>query len=305
MRRKGFTLIELLVVIAIIAVLIGLLVPAVQKVREAANRMSCSNNLKQIALATHNYHDSQGRFPPGYRRANPIATVFVWLLPYYEQDNLNRQWDYFNFNNNLGNAASGRPAAQVLKMLVCPSDKMPNPPINIEASTGRQYGLTTYGGNAGTRSYRDSAGLLLRDGVIVYGSSGNVNYPDLWIRMSDVTDGMSNTLLFGERSHFDQVYESPTAAGGCGGLLAGWGWWAFRAPGDVTLSSLVPINYKVLAPCNTAKADERINAFGSLHPGGANFAMADGSVRFLTDSLPLITLRALSTRAGGEVIPNF
>jgi prepilin-type N-terminal cleavage/methylation domain-containing protein/prepilin-type processing-associated H-X9-DG protein len=305
MRRKAFTLIELLVVIAIIAVLIGLLLPAVQKVREAANRMSCTNNLKQIALAAHNYHDTNSRFPPGYRRAAPIGTVYVWLLPYYEQDNLGRQWDFINNNNNLGPASSGKPAAQVVKTLVCPSDKLPNPALDTEASTGRQYGLTSYGGNAGTRSYRDSAGLLLRDGVIVYGSSGNANYPDLWIKIADITDGTSNTLMFGERSHFDPVYETPTASGGCGSLFQGWGWWAFRAPGDVTLSSLVSINYKITAPCTTVKADERVNAFGSQHAGGANFAMADGSVRFMSDSVPLITLRALSTRAGGEVISNF
>src|SRR5437588_4895771 len=125
--RRGFTLIELLVVIAIIAVLIGLLLPAVQKVREAANRMSCTNNLKQIALAAHAYHDANSRFPPGYRRQNPVASVFVWLLPYIEQDNIHKQWDYNNFNNNLGTAASGKPPTFVLKTIVCPSDALPNP----------------------------------------------------------------------------------------------------------------------------------------------------------------------------------
>src|SRR5262249_4507009 len=154
-------------------------------------------------------------------------------------------------------------------------------------------------------SYRDSAGLLLRDGVIVYGSSGNANYPDLYVRIADVTDGTSNTLVFGERSHFDPVFDAPQASGGCGDLLEAWGWWAFRAPGDVTLSSAVPINYKVTAPCTAVQYDERINAFGSRHPGGANFAMTDGSVRFVSESIPLVTLRALSTRAGGEVTGNF
>jgi prepilin-type processing-associated H-X9-DG protein len=159
------------------------------------------------------------------------------------------------------------------------------------------------GANAGTRSYRDSAGLLLRDGAIVHVNAPN--YPELTVRMTDILDGTSNTLLFGERSHFDPVYNGPTSSGGCGGLLSAWGWWAFRAPGDVTLSSWVPINYKVIAPCTTVKADERINAFGSLHPGGANFCLADGSVRFVSESIPLITLKALTTRAGGEVISNF
>lgn len=297
MRRFGFTLIELLVVIAIIAILIALLVPAVQKVREAAARTQCTNNLKQLTLATHNYHDSQKAFPNGYRRLAPIKTVYIDLLPYYEQDNLQRNWDYVNQNNNFGTVASGARGAQVIRVLVCPSDTLPNPPIDNSGAT-QHFGLTSYGGNAGTRSYRDSAGLLLRDGIIVAVTS---NYPEIALRMADVRDGTSNTFLFGERSHHDLVFDAPTSQGGCGGLLSAWGWWAFRAPGDVTLSSWVPINYKVVAPCTVLKADERINAFGSLHPTGANFAMADGSVRFVSEQITLITLRAMSTRAGGEV----
>src|SRR5262245_59203531 len=125
--RRGFTLIELLVVIAIIAILIALLLPAVQKVREAANRAQCQNNLKQLGLAAHNYHGAYSYFPPGYRRAAPIATVFVWLLPYIEQDNIARPWDFVNFNNNLGDAASGKPPTYVIKTIICPSDMLTPP----------------------------------------------------------------------------------------------------------------------------------------------------------------------------------
>jgi prepilin-type N-terminal cleavage/methylation domain-containing protein/prepilin-type processing-associated H-X9-DG protein len=301
-HRRGFTLIELLVVIAIIGILIALLLPAVQKVREAAARAQCSNNLKQLGLAAHNYHGAYSFFPPGYRRATPIATVFVWLLPYMEQDNVAKLWDYGgNYDINAGPQG---PASAIVRPYICPSDKIDNP-INIETSTTRAYALTSYGGNAGTRSYRDSAGLLLRDGVIIFGNSNNANYPDLWIKIADITDGTSNTFLFGERSHFDPLYEAATDSGGCGGNLQGWGWWAFRAPGDTVLGTLVPLNYRIVAPCTTDKADERINAFGSRHSGGANFAMADGSVRFVTDSIPLLTLRAVSTRAGGEVVNDF
>jgi prepilin-type N-terminal cleavage/methylation domain-containing protein/prepilin-type processing-associated H-X9-DG protein len=300
MRRRGFTLIELLVVIAIIGILIGMLLPAVQKVREAAANATCKNNLKQLGLAAHNFHEANSRFPQGYRRIAPIKTVFVDLLPFFEQDNLQRNWDYNNHNNNFGTTASGARGAQQIKILVCPSDTLPNPAIDTSPGT-QHFGLTSYYGNAGTRSYRDSAGLLLRDGIIVAITG---NYPEMTVGLTGIPDGTSGTILFGERSHFDPVFNSPTASGGCGDNLNAWGWWAFRAPGDVTLSSWVPINYKVVAPCTVLKADERINAFGSLHSGGANFCFADGSVRFLSDSTPLVTLRALTTRAGGEVVAN-
>src|SRR5262245_52260696 len=114
MRRGAFTLIELLVVIAIIAILIGLLVPAVQKVREAAARASCQNNLKQLGIAAHSFNDSQKQFPHGYRRNVPIKTVFIDLLPYFEQDNLARNWDFNNQNNNFGTVAAGAKGAQVI-----------------------------------------------------------------------------------------------------------------------------------------------------------------------------------------------
>src|SRR5262249_21778807 len=126
---RAFTLIELLVVIAIIGILIALLLPAVQKVREAANRAKCSNNLKQLAIAAHNYHDSYARFPPGFQRDQPpefpappeVFTVYIALLPFFEQDNLQKRWDYSNFNNNTGTYPTAV-ASQVIKIIVCPSD---------------------------------------------------------------------------------------------------------------------------------------------------------------------------------------
>src|SRR6476620_3957584 len=134
-RRRGFTLIELLVVIAIIAILIGLLLPAVQKVREAANRMKCANNLKQVAVAAHNYHDDRGQFPTGVRLPVDVGGVptrgtNLWfeLLPYFGQDNLQKQ---LNPDDNRKNVAGERNAitAQVITLLICPSDLLPVPVV--------------------------------------------------------------------------------------------------------------------------------------------------------------------------------
>src|SRR6516165_1503301 len=139
--RVGFTLIELLVVIGIIGVLIALLLPAVQKVREAANRAQCLNNLKQIALAAHHHHDAKGRFPPGVRyavdmggRPTGATTLWVELLPYIEQDSLHRKWDYYDNRNNVG--GTNAPSAQVINILVCPSDRLPQPVFELTAALG-------------------------------------------------------------------------------------------------------------------------------------------------------------------------
>jgi prepilin-type N-terminal cleavage/methylation domain-containing protein/prepilin-type processing-associated H-X9-DG protein len=317
--RRGFTLIELLVVIAIIAVLIGLLLPAVQKVREAAARIQCQNNLKQLALAAHNYHGNADRFPTGARPSVVVGgvptmgtNVWVELLPYIEQDNLYRKWDFIDNRNNV---KGGRDAtqAQVLKILLCPSDRLPDPVweltqfypvLPLPPWCFGFYGMSSYGGNAGTRSVL-TGGMpdlprLSKDGVIFVGSN---------VRVADISagDGTSNTLLFGERYHYDLEYERqrpkvwPDAP-----PMAGWGRWGFvanqGASGNISLSTPQPINYQVPPGGDSSTMEDRACVFGSGHPGGANFAFADGSVRFLSESTPLPMLQALSTRAGGEVI---
>jgi prepilin-type N-terminal cleavage/methylation domain-containing protein/prepilin-type processing-associated H-X9-DG protein len=314
--RSGFTLIELLVVLAIIAVLIGLLLPAVQKVREAANRMACANNLKQIALAAHHHHDSKGQFPTGQRLPVMVAdrptqgtSLWVELLPYFEQDNLHKKWDY---DDNRNNVAGGRNAtqAQVIKLLLCPSDALPEAVTHYTRTkdatwTTGYYAVGSYGGNAGTRSFPSGAAPTApsynRDGIFFMSSR---------VRLADVTDGTSNTFFFGERYHRDLEYDrrAPVVWPDLPPFLAQWGMWGYVASpgglGNVTLSSRVPINYLVPPGGDRDRVNDRVNAFGSGHPGGANFAFADGSVRFLRDSTPLSTLQALSTRRGGEVVSD-
>jgi prepilin-type N-terminal cleavage/methylation domain-containing protein/prepilin-type processing-associated H-X9-DG protein len=322
-QRRGFTLIELLVVIAIIGTLIGLLLPAVQKVRAAALRIQCSNNLRQLGLAAHQYHNAFLMFPPGVNQAQyPSApqyrgyTLFVYLLPYIEQGSLYVQWDFTTPLNNATGGTSVR-TATVLTLLLCPADVILQNPIT---SQGRTYALTSYGGNGGSRSFDPTAATI--DGVFHTTGPGSQPMPNQGpVRLADITDGTSTTLLFGERSHTDPNYDSFAAAGLASRPgMGSWGWWGASegrlAIGDVTLSGFSLINYSIPfrmgdpgAPTSSAQfkpyEDQRVCAFGSNHPGGANFTLADGSVRFVAQSIPLATLRGLATRAGSEVIEEY
>jgi len=306
--RRGFTLLELLVVIAIIAVLIALLVPAVQKVRAAANRTQCLNNLRQLAIAAHNHHDATGKFPTGVRfpvdvGGRPALGTNLWveLLAFFDQDNLYKKWDYYDNRNNVAGERNAT-TAQIIKILLCPSDPLPEPVFQITSETWYRgfYGLSTYGGNAGRRSVATADSPKTLDGIF---------FIDSCVHLRDITDGASNTFLFGERFCVDPEFDRSHLVvwpGPGSSPLWGWGRWAsVLSPGagaSVTLSTPVPINYLVPPGGDASTLQDRVCAFGSGHPGGANFAFADGSVRFLSESIPLATLKALSTRAGGEVV---
>ncbi len=308
-RWRAFSLVELLIVITVIGVLISLVLPSVQSAREAARRAQCANNLKQLALAAQNHHAAQGAFPPGVNCDRPgSVSLFVYLLPTMEQAALYDQWDMANLGTNAHGGTNAR-TASILPGMMCPSDFVPQNPVEVKCGMA-WYGLTSYAGNGGTTSYPPSSRELSADGIFF--AAGKYSCPkpgQKAVCCAEVRDGLSNTLLLGERSHYDPPFdrrailesERPIAEFGqwCGAISS-------ISLGDVTLGTAAPLNYQFSDDRATTTAgylitrDLRISAFGSNHVGGANFALADGSVRFLSDEIPHEILQFLGTRAGGE-----
>lgn len=332
----GFTLVELLVVIAIIGILIGMLLPAVQQVREAARRTQCANNLRQVALAAMNYESAHMEFPPGYEQefiSNADSSddngfsghsVFYHILPFIEANNVFRGMDQqIPKANRVATVAELR-ASSVIPSFICPSDTLGNESIPWP-STGTPeefYGGTSYRANAGSRPFFATSSL--NDGMFMAvgpaARKASAAPEGIEVGFGDINDGSSNTVLFGEMSHLDPNFDTFTAAGWTSGsTIRGWSRW-YPAGGDVGLANIMggsfaPINYRIPWADGESGApgsrnewfqfqDLRLSSFGSNHPGGANLAYADGSVHFLTDSTSQNILQLRCQRSDGEVIPG-
>ncbi len=292
--RPAFTLIELLVVIAIIAILIGLLLPAVQKVRDAAARAQCQNNLKQIGLALHNYHDRMKRFPPGYTDRNPDPNSdasldqgpgwgwAAFILPDLEQTPV---FNRINFSQNVGASAICR---TILPVFLCPADQeLPTFPVYNTAVVVAHGNYTAVNGVKETSFYPgNNTGPFLRNTAL---------------RTADITDGLSNTLFVGERN---SGHSRTTWTGAVpGGLVT-----ADQSPDPIGNAEYAPALVLGHGSRTHLPNDPQLwdaDVFYSTHTGGANFVFGDGSVRMIYGSIDGIVYENLLSRNDGNPLGDF
>ena len=324
-RRTAFTLIELLVVIAIIAILIGLLLPAVQKVREAAAKTQCGNNMKQIGLGIHNYESTYGKLPPGGQGLTPSApysiswytngagtpmpdpflpgykqahSVFVHLLPFVEQDNIAKQFDLNTpYNGSAGNIAASK---NVVKIYLCPSDALRGNNADVEG-----FGACDYGATLHCNINPDPNGTPVNGSqFLIPGALGSRQ-----VSFAEITDGTSNTIAIaedvGRNERMESLYPDPVlvAAGANPSMRKHWRWaeadnaFGVSFTPNYHLKITTPTCAKPWTPMNCGANDELF----SFHSGGSYAVYADGHVSFLRESISGQMLRALVSRSGGEI----
>jgi prepilin-type N-terminal cleavage/methylation domain-containing protein/prepilin-type processing-associated H-X9-DG protein len=336
-RSHAFTLIELLVVIAIIAVLVGLLLPAVQKVREASNRASCQNNLKQIALACHNYAGAFTYFPPAYKLLpapdpnvstaygnsppNMGPSFFTLILPYMEQtavfQAINSQSQVLAGTNaffdpaNMPPPVGSNPAySTVIKSYLCPSSPAP-PSLDYSAAMNQGWNASGLAINYppgmifGRTDYAPIAGTALGIGGTAESQvSGNLGIigPNTNVKPTDVTDGLSNTFMIVEDGARPLFYSLNGKFLSNGPVSQGGGAWADPFGYLVTNGSLPDGSGLIPGPCAVNCTSD--NEMFSFHPGGINIALGDGSVRFVSQGITLPVAAAWISKAGGEIPPN-
>jgi len=324
-RRVAFTLIELLVVIAIIAILIGLLLPAVQKVREAAARMKCQNNLKQIVLACHSYESALGGLPILYPSSNQLGWMTP-ILPHIEQANLG---NIYNLKYPWFDAANATAIQQRIPIFECPSSPVAHSYTGVDSGFATQdpngtpnttftTAVTDYFAFSGAGGDYSAYYSSSNDTSGPFGSQSAT--PPASRQLIQITDGTSNTFMVGEQagrpflyvtggkqvpgssfSSYTYVTASLTDATNSVALIYGWGSWAHN--NNFNVGTWAADGSAKNGPCTMNCSNYR--GVYSFHTGGANFAFADGSVHSISSSLPPAAYYALITARGGEVIPSY
>jgi prepilin-type N-terminal cleavage/methylation domain-containing protein/prepilin-type processing-associated H-X9-DG protein len=333
-RRKAFTLIEVLVVIAIIGVLVGILLPAVQKVREAANRVSCQNNLKQLGVAMHNYHADYLGFPHGtvnyvFRpQGAPRLTYMIFLYPYLDQSNVYRQFNQRPTEGTPDGYADGGViawcsnsnclgppyppiTATIVPGLLCPSDGVGDRITSHIDDQGTLFGtwnMSNYLGFFGNRNYGSYFPATFPGTPPNKKAVFGINYG---ARLTDITDGTSNTMAFGEYLRGLSQENKDDHRGNLWNDSPGYSQlYTQFAPNSSNPDLFFPDFHcynrpDLNLPCAGSTEDLTVAASRSRHPGGVNVLMADGSVRFIQESINLATWQALGTIQAGEVLGDF
>lgn len=294
-RRSAFTLVELLVVIAIIGVLVALLLPAVQAAREASRRAKCQSHLRQIALGVHNFSDTHGYLMPARIDYQYLGWT-VMLLPYIEQDNLYREFDL----KKMVSQQSPTAMQKTVVVYQCPSRHQPNQQSKQfnAAGTGMNGSLGDYATVDGTSGDDPPYRRVSAGGMLINASGGVNNWRSL-TRFSTITDGLNNTLMFGEK-HILQSALATEDPGGDGPILGSYAYSCMRVAGGRNFGS-TPNWPLAKGPQDTVGGQYQV-VFGSWHGGGSvNFAWGDGSVRPLSPNVDCVTLCHLATRDDGGV----